>query len=162
MRKKKNKKCGFNETGKRNCMTTLQNGYVQKVYKLFGWAQSGVGGIGVRTSLKNWRFDDLVGLRCLTKIPTQVLISESKINIAKSKLSHSAHFPIVIRKIIKMEKNEVKAYFCPRCKSTKVKPIQGWRNAFGIIQRWHCDNCSFENMTFPIMVMHKSKVKRKK
>ncbi len=56
---------------------------------------------------------------------------------------------------------EVKMYFCPKCKSKKVKPIQGWRNAFGIIPEWRCDNCGFENMAFPIMVMNKIKRKRR-
>jgi len=52
------------------------------------------------------------------------------------------------------EKDGLKMYFCPNCNSKKVKPIQGWRNAFGILPRWHCDNCGFENMTFPIIVYH--------
>lgn len=56
---------------------------------------------------------------------------------------------------------EVKMYFCPKCKSTKVKPVQGWRNAFGIIPKWQCDSCGFENMTFPIMVINAGKIKNK-
>jgi hypothetical protein len=59
------------------------------------------------------------------------------------------------------EKDElIKAYFCPKCKSTKVRPIQGWRNAFGIIQRWKCDNCSFQNPVFPIIVANKGKLEK--
>ncbi|MBU3913718.1 MAG: hypothetical protein KKB21_02375 [Nanoarchaeota archaeon] len=49
---------------------------------------------------------------------------------------------------------EIRAYFCPRCKSKKVGFIQGWRNAFGIIPRMRCNECGFENMTFPIIVIH--------
>ncbi len=57
---------------------------------------------------------------------------------------------------------EIKMYFCPKCKSKKVKPVQGWRNAFGIIPKWKCDSCGFENMTFPILVKHNKNKLRKK
>jgi len=60
------------------------------------------------------------------------------------------------------EKGEVKLYFCPKCRSGKVGPIQGWRNALGLIPRWRCDNCGFENMTFPIIVANDRKLNRKK
>ena len=47
---------------------------------------------------------------------------------------------------------EIRMYFCPRCKSHQVFPVQGWRNAFGIIPKWRCKKCGFENMTFPMAV----------
>ena len=58
-------------------------------------------------------------------------------------------------------------YFCPKCKGNKVGPVQGWRNAFGLIPQWRCNDCGFENMTFPIIVadvnkLNKNKLKRKK
>ncbi|MFH1710771.1 MAG: hypothetical protein ABH840_00500 [Nanoarchaeota archaeon] len=56
---------------------------------------------------------------------------------------------------------EIKMYFCPKCKSQNVGPIQGWRNAFGLIQKWRCKNCGFENMTFPILVVNKSRLNKK-
>lgn len=57
---------------------------------------------------------------------------------------------------------ELKMYFCPKCKSKKVKMIQGWRNAFGMFPRWKCDNCGFENMAFPILVMNAGKLKNRR
>jgi len=56
---------------------------------------------------------------------------------------------------------EVKMYFCPKCRSTKVSQIQGWRNAFGLIQKWKCKDCGFENMGFPILVVSKNKLNKK-
>jgi len=56
---------------------------------------------------------------------------------------------------------EVRMYFCPKCRSTKVSPIQGWRNAFGLIQKWRCKDCGFENMGFPILVVNKNKLNKK-
>ena len=71
--KKPEKDNGFNGIGRCISLTTYYNN-IKEVYKSFG-VQSWVGGIGRRTSLKNWRFDDLVGSSSLTEIP------------------HPAHFP---------------------------------------------------------------------
>lgn len=71
--KKPIKNKGFNGIGRCNGLTTYYNNG-KDVYKSFGM-QSWVGGIGRRTSLKNWRFDDLVGSSSLTEVP------------------HPAHFP---------------------------------------------------------------------
>lgn len=60
-------KCGFGRIGKHNSLATYYNN-VKEIYKSFG-VQSWVGGIGKRTSLKNWRFSDLVGSSSMTEIP---------------------------------------------------------------------------------------------
>jgi len=61
----------------------------------------------------------------------------------------------------KEKDGEIKFYFCPKCRSTKVSQIQGWRNAFGLIQKWKCRDCGFENMGFPIIAIKKSKLNKK-
>jgi len=67
------KKCGFDEIGK--LLTRILYFNVERLYKSFG-VQSGVGGIGKRTSLISWRLDQShVGSISLTRIP------------------HSAHVP---------------------------------------------------------------------
>jgi hypothetical protein len=48
---------------------------------------------------------------------------------------------------------EVKVYFCPGCKSTKVRYIFGIGNAFGIIPKMRCFDCGLENQIFPQLVI---------
>jgi ribosomal protein L37AE/L43A len=50
------------------------------------------------------------------------------------------------------EDKEIRVYFCPKCKSTDIKYIFGWGNAFGIIPRQRCMKCGTEAAGFPILV----------
>lgn len=57
--------------------------------------------------------------------------------------------------------NEIKAYFCPKCRSVDVRMLFAFRNVFGMIPRWRCNKCCYENMTFPIMV-YKNKLRKRR
>jgi hypothetical protein len=64
--------------------------------------------------------------------------------------------------VCECQEKEIKMYFCPKCKSKEVGTVFAFRNAFGIIPRWQCKKCGFENMTFPILVVNPKKVKSSK
>jgi hypothetical protein len=59
------------------------------------------------------------------------------------------------------KKENLKIYFCPRCKSTNVKYYFKFENLFGIIPRMKCYNCGFTSPIFPQLVNVKI-VKKKK
>lgn len=66
-------------------------------------------------------------------------------------------------------KEEIKVRFCPKCKSFRVKYVQGISNALGLIPRQRCLDCGNEAAAFPILVTtqkileerSKKKVKKK-
>ena len=60
------------------------------------------------------------------------------------------------------KKNEIKIYFCPKCKSTNVKYIFEFRNVFGMFPRQRCLKCGYQNMIFPMAVFDKNKLEIKK
>ena len=57
-----------------------------------------------------------------------------------------------------MAKNEVKVSFCPQCKSTDVKYVFGFGNLFGVLPKMKCSGCGYTNVSFPILVVDKSKL----
>lgn len=46
----------------------------------------------------------------------------------------------------------LKVYFCPKCKSTSVRYVFGFRNLFGVVPRMQCEDCSFSASVFPQFV----------
>ena len=61
-------------------------------------------------------------------------------------------------------KNEkpLKVYFCPKCKSTNVRFVFRLQNIFGLLPRIECRKCNYHSGMFPILVIPKSKLKKKK
>ena len=58
--------------------------------------------------------------------------------------------------------NEVKVSFCPKCKSNDVRYTFGLGNLFGVIPKMRCFKCGYTNVGFPILVVDKNKLGRKK
>ncbi len=56
-------------------------------------------------------------------------------------------------------KNEIKFYICPKCKSTNVRYIFGFGNIFGLLPKMRCGHCKNEGM-FPLIVMDKKKLNK--
>jgi len=46
----------------------------------------------------------------------------------------------------------LKVYFCPKCKSTKVKYVFGFGNLFGVVPKMKCSDCGFSAAVFPQLV----------
>lgn len=42
-----------------------------------------------------------------------------------------------------LNKKPIKAYFCPKCNSVKVKFIFGLGNLYGVMPKMKCDSCGF-------------------
>ena len=61
----------------------------------------------------------------------------------------------------KENKKEVRAYFCPKCRSTKIKNIFELKNIFGIISQKRCMKCNFSSSVFPIIVLNDKEMKKK-
>ena len=59
----------------------------------------------------------------------------------------------------KKQKN-IQVYFCPKCRSKDVGWKFGFWNAFGIMPRMHCRECSFEGGVFPILYINKDKLEK--
>ena len=57
--------------------------------------------------------------------------------------------------------NDVRAYFCPKCKSVEVKYVFGLGNLFGVVPRMRCDKCGFSAVGFPIVVTNKKALAKK-
>ena len=55
-------------------------------------------------------------------------------------------------------RNEIKVSFCPKCKSRDVRYTFGFGNLFGVIPRMRCFKCGYTNVSFPILVVDKSKL----
>ena len=53
---------------------------------------------------------------------------------------------------------DIKAYFCPKCKSVEVRYVFGLGNLFGIVPRMRCDKCGFSAVGFPVVVTNKKKL----
>ena len=67
----------------------------------------------------------------------------------------------------KKQKNKIiKAFFCPKCKSTSIRFIFGFKNLMGLLPRQKCMSCGLEAAGFPQLVVDKKKLdklnKRKK
>jgi len=58
-------------------------------------------------------------------------------------------------------KNHIKLYICPKCKSTNVYHPFKLRNFFGVIPKWECGDCGFNSSLFPILIIDKNKLKKK-
>jgi hypothetical protein len=58
------------------------------------------------------------------------------------------------------DKQEIKLYFCPSCKSKEVGFIFTFRNAFGVIPRMRCRDCEYESMMFPIIAVNLDKLNK--
>ncbi len=58
--------------------------------------------------------------------------------------------------------DEVKVSFCPKCKSYDVKYVFGFGNLFGVIPKMKCLKCGYTNVSFPILVVDKGKLRGKK
>lgn len=56
----------------------------------------------------------------------------------------------------------LKVYFCPKCRSKDVGYIFTLRNVFGIIPKMRCRKCGFEAVAFPILVVDKNKLNKRK
>ena len=61
-----------------------------------------------------------------------------------------------------VKKDEIKVMFCPKCKSVDVKYVFGLGNLFGVVPRMKCGNCGFTSVGFPIVVMDKKKLAKKR
>ncbi|MEA3248366.1 MAG: hypothetical protein U9Q73_01545 [Nanoarchaeota archaeon] len=61
-----------------------------------------------------------------------------------------------------VDKKIVKAYFCPKCKSVKVKYVFGLGNLFGVVPRMKCDKCGFGAVGFPMVVTSKKELAKKR
>ena len=64
------------------------------------------------------------------------------------------------RKVKSKKKKQVKVFFCPKCKSTKVGFILGWKNLFGILPRMRCKKCGLEERAFPILSVDVDKLNK--
>ena len=53
------------------------------------------------------------------------------------------------------KEDEIKVYFCPKCRSKDVKYIFGMGNLFGILPKMKCGKCGCEAKIFPILVTNK-------
>ena len=63
----------------------------------------------------------------------------------------------------KKEKDkQVKAYFCPKCKSMDVGYTFQLRNLFGLIPTMQCKKCHYKAPIFPLLVVSKSKLRKKR
>jgi len=49
---------------------------------------------------------------------------------------------------------ERKTKFCPKCKSRDVNIKIGTSAAYGCPQKWQCNNCGFELLSFPEKVVN--------
>ena len=58
-------------------------------------------------------------------------------------------------------KDEVKVWFCPKCKSHDVKYVFGLGNLFGVIPKMKCGKCGLEMPSFPILVVDKKTLAKK-
>lgn len=56
---------------------------------------------------------------------------------------------------------EIKAYFCPKCKSVDVRYVFELGNLMGIVPRMRCNSCGFTAVGFPIIVTNKKKLAEK-
>ena len=61
----------------------------------------------------------------------------------------------------KKKPKQLKVYFCPKCKSTKVFHPFRLRNLFGVIPRWECRDCNFQSAIFPIGIVNVGKLNKK-
>ncbi len=59
------------------------------------------------------------------------------------------------------DEKEARAYFCPKCKSTKVRKEISITLLFGAPQKWICDKCKFRGYIFPQIQNNKGKNRRK-
>jgi len=57
-----------------------------------------------------------------------------------------------------MNKDKLKIYFCPKCKSHEVGYVFTIRNLFGIIPKMQCKKCKHTGI-FPIMEINSSKLR---
>jgi hypothetical protein len=61
------------------------------------------------------------------------------------------------------DEKPLKIYFCPKCRSKDVGYCFGLKNIFGILPKMRCRKCGFEMVgSFPILVVDKAKLKRRK
>jgi len=55
---------------------------------------------------------------------------------------------------------EIKIYFCPKCKSKEVSPLLTYINVYGGIPSWKCEKCGYSGVGFPILVIDKEKLRK--
>jgi len=60
-----------------------------------------------------------------------------------------------------MRGNKVKVWFCPKCKSNNVRYTFGLGNLFGVLPKMKCFECGYTNVSFPILVVDKEKLKKR-
>ena len=58
----------------------------------------------------------------------------------------------------KTKTSKVKVFFCPKCKSTSIRFIFGFKNLMGLLPRQKCMECDFEAVGFPQLVVDKTKL----
>lgn len=44
-----------------------------------------------------------------------------------------------------------KVYLCPKCRSSNVFKIRNFGTFFGLICKWKCNSCGFEERVFPFV-----------
>jgi hypothetical protein len=59
-----------------------------------------------------------------------------------------------------MMAEEIRVYFCPKCKSTDVRYVFGLMNLFGTIPMKECGSCGLSAPTFPILIAKKSSLEK--
>jgi transposase-like protein len=55
---------------------------------------------------------------------------------------------------------QVKIFFCPKCRSKDVRHFFALRNLFGLIPKWECKDCNYQSSIFPQLVISKKKIKQ--
>ncbi|MFH1238167.1 MAG: hypothetical protein ABIH79_00430 [archaeon] len=61
-----------------------------------------------------------------------------------------------------VNEKDVTVYFCPKCKSVDVRYVFGFGNLFGIVPQMKCSKCGFTSISFPIIVLDKKKLAKKR
>lgn len=62
----------------------------------------------------------------------------------------------------KEKEKPVRAYFCPKCRSMEVRYVFRLRNLFGLVPTMECKKCDYSARIFPLLVVSKSKLRRKR
>jgi len=61
------------------------------------------------------------------------------------------------------DKKEIeKVYLCPKCRSSNVFRVRSFGTFWGLICRWRCNSCCFEEKVFPFVDKKFSKSGKKK
>jgi len=57
----------------------------------------------------------------------------------------------------KKDKEEVRVYLCPKCRSKNVQRVISLKSLFGLLSRWRCKKCGYEDLIFPLLSSKKAR-----